>query len=76
LVFDRINQEAFVSGKSLGVLLAVLGLGLLAVSLLADRLGVGAMPGVIGWKQILGAGIGVLLMAGGVFLARRRSPSG
>ena len=75
-MFDRIHQEAFVSGKSLGVLFAVLGLGLLAVSLLADRLGVGAMPGVIGWKQILGALLGLFLMAGGVLLALRRPPSG
>jgi Na+/H+ antiporter NhaA len=75
-VFDRINLEDFVSGKSMGMLVGVVGLGVLAVSLLADRLGVGAMPGVIGWKQILGAGIGLFLMAGGVVIARRRAPSG
>jgi len=70
------NLEAFVSGKSLGILMAVLGLGVVAVSLLADRLGVGAMPGIIGWKQILGAGIGLFLMAGGALIALRRASSG
>jgi hypothetical protein len=43
----------------------------LAVSLLADRIGIGAMPGILGWKQILGAGVGLVLLVGGVMFARR-----
>jgi hypothetical protein len=56
------------STKSLGVVLVVLGLVLAAISLLADVLGLGADPGIIGWKQLLGAGVGVLIMIGGAVL--------
>jgi len=58
--------------RTWGLTAAVLGLAVLAVSLLADRIGIGAMPGVLGWKQILGAGVGlVLAVVGGAVLARR-----
>ena len=63
--------------RTLGVVVVVLGLTLLAVSFLADRIGLGGMPAVFGWKQILGAGVGlVLAVVGGVMLARRGAPQG
>jgi hypothetical protein len=54
----------------------VLGIAVLAVSLLADRIGIGSMPGVLGWKQMVGAGAGLALVAGGLMLARRGGPQG
>jgi hypothetical protein len=63
--------------RTLGVVVVVLGLAVLALSLLADRIGLGGMPTVFGWKQILGAGVGlVLVVVGGVMLARRGAPQG
>jgi len=60
--------------RTWGLAGVVLGISVLAVSLLADRIGIGAMPGVLGWKQILGAGVGVVLLVGGTMLARRSGP--
>ena len=60
------------SRKAWGLAGVVLGIAVLAVSLLADRIGVGAMPGVLGWKQILGGGVGLALaVVGGAELPRR-----
>jgi hypothetical protein len=39
-------------------------------------MGIGAMPGVLGWKQILGAGVGVVLLVVGGLIARRDAGSG
>ncbi len=52
-----------------GVLLT-LGVLLFLVSAVADRLGLGAAPGV-GWKQILGITVGVVLAAAGMVKLRR-----
>ena len=64
------------SRRTLGVLVLAIGLALLTISLLADRIGLGGMPGVFGWKQILGAGVGLALMVvgGAVFAGRNGSP--
>jgi hypothetical protein len=54
----------------------MLGLAVLATSLLADRIGIGAVPGVLGWKQLVGAGVGLALLVGGALLARRAAKQG
>ena len=59
------------SRRTLGLAGVVLGIAVLAVSLLADRIGIGAMPGVLGWKQMVGAGVGLVLLVVGVLVARR-----
>ena len=46
------------------------GLLLLLIALFADPLGLGRAPGV-GWKQTLGAGVGVLVVVAGAHLLRR-----
>jgi hypothetical protein len=59
----------------MGILTLVVGLALLAASLLADQIGLGAMQGVFGWKQMVGAGVGVaLVVVGGAMLARGAPP--
>lgn len=47
--------------------MAVMAAGafLLALALLADRIGVGAPGGAFGWKQMLGAMLGAGLLFGG-----------
>jgi hypothetical protein len=75
-LIDRPGKEAGMSWNRWGIVLGAVGLVILAASLLADRIGIGSMPGVLGWKQILGAGAGLLLLAVGVMLARRRASSG
>jgi hypothetical protein len=56
--------------KALPVALLVGGVLLVVVSLAADSLGLGGAPG-IGWKQITGAVVGVIVAAGGGLLLRR-----
>ena len=64
------------SAKSRAVILVVFGLILAGISLLADRIGLGAQPGIVGWKQLLGAGLGVLIMISGAVLFVRARGGG
>jgi hypothetical protein len=64
------------STKQWGVVLIVLGAIAVGISLLADMIGVGAQPGIIGWKQMLGAGVGVVMLIGGVVLLVRSRSGG
>lgn len=54
-----------------------MGLALATISYLADTLGVGGQPGIMGWKQIAGlAAGGLMVLAGGwVILAMQRQVS-
>ena len=60
------------SKRTLGIVLIVLGVLLVILSLSADALGIGNGAG-IGWKQILGAVIGVLVAAGGAWWGWRKA---
>jgi len=55
------------------IVLIVAGFLLLAVSILADAIGIGADAGVIGWKQYSGAVVGLVLMFFGAHLALHHS---
>lgn len=59
------------SRKTSGYILIALGIILLLVSLAADSLGLGAVPG-FGWKQLVGALIGVLALLAGGWLSMRK----
>ena len=61
------------SRKAQGVVLLVVGVLLFLLSLAADPLGVGAAPG-LGWKQIVGAVIGVVLAGAGMTMQRKAAP--
>ena len=50
----------------------VLGVVVLIISLAADSLGIGGAPG-IGWKQLTGAGVGLIVMIYGIWLASRKA---
>lgn len=63
------------SQKTMGILILVAGLLLAAASVLADSIGVGAMPGVFGWKQIIGVIVGVIGFVVGLYLLRRAGMS-
>ncbi len=52
--------------KTLGIVLMFLGLVVLIASLAADALGIGMDPG-IGWKQALGALVGVIVAGVGAW---------
>lgn len=54
--------------KQLGQLLIIGGTAIGLLSLLADVLGLGGDPSVIGWKQLLGAGAGLVVLVIGVWL--------
>jgi hypothetical protein len=55
-----------------GIILIVAGIAIILIALLADVIGVGAQPDIIGWRQILGAVIGAALGIGGVVLLVRK----
>ena len=60
------------SKRTMGYLLIVLGAVVLVISLTADSLGIGGAPG-IGWKQLTGAGVGLIVMIYGIWLASRKA---
>jgi len=60
------------SKKTIGIGLVVVGVIVLIVSLAADSFGIGGTPG-IGWKQLVGAGVGVIIAVVG-FWSMRREP--
>jgi hypothetical protein len=63
--------------KTLGLTLIIVGILLLTVSLLADVIGIGARPAVIGWKQIAGAVVGLAVcVVGIVTILRARTSEG
>ncbi len=59
------------STKTSGIALIVVGVIVLALSLAADALGIGGSSG-IGWKQLVGGGIGLLIALAGVWLTARK----
>jgi len=58
-----------VNDKVLSLALMVLGIAVMAISLLADAIGIGTEPAVIGWKQYSGAFLGVVLVLFGAHIA-------
>ena len=54
------------SKRTIGIVFIILGVVLAVVALAADKFGIGNGAG-IGWKQILGAVIGVLVAVGGAW---------
>ena len=54
------------SKRTIGILIIVVGVLLVVASLAADLIGIGSGGG-LGWKQLLGAGVGVLVVAAGVW---------
>lgn len=67
-------QGGSMSTRQWGIVLIALGVIVALLSIFADAIGVGAQPGIIGWKQILGAAAGaVFVVAGFYVLIRARS---
>jgi len=59
------------STRTISLILILVGMIILAFSLLADLLGIGRDPSVFGPVQIIGAAIGLVSAAVGVYLARK-----
>ena len=57
------------SRRTQGLVMLVFGVLLFLVALAADPLGIGSAPG-LGWKQIVGAVVGVVLAAAGMSMQR------
>jgi hypothetical protein len=60
------------SNRYLGITMILVGLLIMLVSLLADVIGVGARPDIFGWKQLLGACVGVVVSVAGIVISRRK----
>jgi hypothetical protein len=61
--------------KTIGIALVAIGVLVLAISLLADYIGLGSGPAEIGWKQLIGASVGLVVAVVGVVLALRKKKS-
>jgi hypothetical protein len=59
-----------VDKKTAGIVLLVVGIIILALSLLADPIGIGGSSG-FGYYQIVGAVVGIIVAVVGFFLMRR-----
>jgi len=59
------------SKKLISTIVVIAGLALLVVSLGADILKIGGDLSVIGWKQLTGAGVGLVIFLIGLFLRRQ-----
>ena len=57
------------SDKVLSLSLMIIGIAVVAISLLADLIGIGTAPQYIGWKQYSGAVIGLMMMSLGAHIA-------
>jgi hypothetical protein len=55
--------------RSAGILVLAGGIVLVAISLLADTIGIGGQSG-FGWKQGIGLGLGVLMILAGAAVMR------
>jgi hypothetical protein len=60
--------------KILGIICLIVGIIILVLSLIADSVGVGGSPG-FGWKQIVGAIVGVIIGIVGLILTFKKQPS-
>ena len=58
--------------RTIGIVLIVAGIALMAVSLAADLIGFGGLNAVFGPRQLVGTVIGVLVIAGGVVLRMKK----
>ncbi len=56
------------SRKTVGLILIIIGILAMAGSLSADLLGFGVASEAIGWKQLVGAGLGLIIGVVGIFL--------
>ncbi len=63
----RFQKEEIMSKRTIGYVLILLGVIILVLSLAADAIGIGGSPG-IGWKQLTGAAVGLLVALGGLYL--------
>lgn len=60
--------------KTIGIIFVIVGAVGQIFSLSADFLGIGNDPSTVGWKQLLGAGVGLIVILVGVyFLATVKS---
>ena len=60
------------ANKTAGILLIIVGVVLALFALLADAVGIGSQAG-IGWKQLVVAGVGIVLALAGIWLAARKA---
>jgi len=61
------------TNRNKGILLILIGVVVGIVSLSADYLGFGAHPEIIGWKQLLLAAVGFVMILVGVWLVSRKT---
>jgi hypothetical protein len=69
------NGAYEMSMKLIGQIGIILGAVATLLSLAANPLGIGSNPNEFGWLQSLGAVLGLLTIAGGVWLTLREKPA-
>jgi hypothetical protein len=69
------NKEKMMTKRQTGFTLVILGTVLQVISIYADHIGLGEYPDIFGWKQMFGAGLGLVMILIGVWLVSRRTDS-
>ena len=59
------------SSKTLGTIITIIGIIILAAFAFADLIGIGQNPDEIGYKQLIGVVVGALVIVLGVYISRR-----
>jgi hypothetical protein len=68
------QEGVFMSKKTVGIVALIIGIVIFVAALGADAIGVGG-GSAIGWKQILGAVVGVAIGVVGMVLSRSPRPA-
>ena len=63
------------SQRNIGLVVAVIGLIVIVVFVLADVIGVGGTRDTFGYRQIIGVVVGIVLVLVGLFVSRRPGSS-
>jgi hypothetical protein len=61
------ERELIMNLKNSGFALIIIGAGITIISLIADVIGLGGDPSVIGWKQIIGIVVGAVIIIVGLW---------
>jgi hypothetical protein len=64
------------SKRTIGLAIIVIGALVSILSLVADPLGFGYYPDIVGWKQLTGSNIGISIALFGLWFSQAQQPKG
>lgn len=70
LLWSRGDMEDEMLKRMIGLAVIIFGTLVLIVSLTADPIGIGGAPNVVGYKQLTGAGVGIMIAIIGLWFSQ------